>query len=136
MKILKVSTKRREIGNAGEKAAAKFLKKQGYRILEKNYVSCGYEIDLIAQNREYTVFCEVKTRTLGHENPKESRPASAVTPEKQRKIISVAKFYLSNKNSSRNIRFDIIEVFVNEEKAVKKLNHLEAAFNLDTAYAH
>lgn len=134
MKILELLTERRKIGNAGEKAAKKFLKKAGYKILKTNYVAIGYEIDIIACDREHTVFCEVKTRTLGHENPKEPRPASSVTPEKQRKIISVAKFYNSGKFSGRKMRFDIIEVFVDDTKTVKKINHLPAAFNFDTAH--
>ena len=133
MKILEILTERRKIGNVGEKAAKKFLKKAGYKILKTNYVALGYEIDIIASDKEHTVFCEVKTRTLGHENPKEPRPASSVTPEKQRKIISVAKFYNGSKNSGRKLRFDIIEVFVDEAKTVKRINHLPSAFNYDTA---
>ena len=134
MKILEILTERRKTGNIGERAAAAFLRKHGYKILEKNYVSNGYEIDLIALNREAIVFCEVKARTIGHQSPKEPRPASAVTPDKQKKIISVAKFYLANKNLGRNVRFDIIEVYLNDKKAVQELNHIEAAFNLNTAY--
>ena len=133
MKILELLTERRKIGNVGERAAKKFLKKAGYRILKTNYVAVGYEIDIIASDGEHTVFCEVKTRTLGHENSKEPRPASSVTPEKQRKIITAAKFYNGNNFSGRRMRFDIIEVFVDEDKTVKKINHLPAAFNLDTA---
>ena len=86
MNILKILTVKREIGNIGELAAVKFLRKNGYKILERNYVAAGYEIDIIAENRDYTVFTEVKTRTLGAQSPKEARPASSVTPEKQRKL--------------------------------------------------
>ena len=133
MKILKLLTEKRKIGNVGERAAVKLLKKSGYKILERNYVSLGYEIDIIACDREHVVFCEVKTRTLGKESPIEPRPASAVTPDKQRKIISVAKYYKANKNLGRKMRFDIIEVFVDDKKAVKKASHLIGAFNYDTA---
>lgn len=133
MKILEILTEKRKVGNVGERAAEKLLKKSGYKILERNYVALGYEIDIIAFDREHTVYCEVKTRTLGKENPREPRPASAVTPEKQRKIISAAKYYNANKNLSRKMRFDIIEVFVDERKKVKNANHLIGAFNYDTA---
>ena len=119
MKILELLTEKRKIGNKGEKAAEKLLKKSGYKILERNYVAEGHEIDIIACDREHTVFCEVKTRTLGRENPCEPRPASAVTPEKQRKIISTAKYYNSIKNCGRKMRFDVIEIFLDEEKNVK-----------------
>ena len=135
MKILEILTERRKIGNIGEGAAAKYLKKHGYKILKRNYVAVGCEIDIIAADKEHTVFCEVKTRTLGHENPKEPRPASSVTPAKQRKIITTAKYYIGAINCGRKMRFDIIEVFVDEKKRVVSINHLESAFNLDSAFS-
>ncbi|MBQ8004237.1 MAG: YraN family protein [Oscillospiraceae bacterium] len=133
MKILEILTEKRKIGNVGERAAEKLLKKSGYKILERNYVALGYEIDIIAHDREHTVFCEVKTRTMGRESSKEFRPASSVTPEKQKKIITVAKYYNANKNLSRKMRFDIIEVFVDDTKKVQDTKHLIGAFNYDTA---
>ena len=136
MNILKVLTERRKTGNVGEDAAAKFLRKHGYRILERNFAELGAEIDIIAKNREYYVFVEVKTRTLGHQSPKEPRPASSVTPEKQRKIITVAKWYLGTVPKGRKIRFDVIEVYLNEEKEVQRIMHLENAFNYDTAHRY
>ena len=136
MNILKVLTERRKTGNVGEDAAAKFLRKHGYRILERNFAELGAEIDIIAKNREYYVFVEVKTRTLGHQSPKEPRPASSVTPEKQRKIITVAKWYLGTVPKGRRIRFDVIEVYLNEEKEVQRIMHLENAFNYDTAHRY
>lgn len=135
MKILELLTEKRRTGNAGETAAAKFLKKQGYKILKRNYEALGYEIDIIAANKEFTVYCEVKTRTLGHENPKEPRPASAVTPEKQRKILAAAKYYNANKNLSRKTRFDIIEVWVDEKNKLKSIYHIQSAFNSNTAFS-
>ena len=134
MKILEILTERRKIGNVGEAAAAKYLKKNGYKILKKNFVALGYEIDVIAYNREYIVFCEVKTRTVGRENSKEPRPASSVTPDKQKKIIAAANHYNTDKKYTRKMRFDIIEVFVDEQKSVRNLCHLESAFTSDTAY--
>ena len=134
MKILEVLTEKRKIGNIGEKAAAKALKKSGFKILEKNFVALGYEIDIIAKNKEFLVFCEVKTRTIGHESLNETRPASSVTPKKQQKIISLAKYYYSRKKLGRKIRFDIIEVFVSEKKKVERINYLESAFNYNTAF--
>ena len=134
MKILDLITPKREIGNIGENAAVKLLKRSGYKILERNFVALGHEIDIIAQNREHTVFCEVKTRTIGRESAKEPRPASAVTKEKQRKIISTAKFYNARKNLNRRLRFDVIEILLDENKKVKEQNHLIGAFDYDTAH--
>ena len=134
MKILELITPKIEIGNIGENAAVKLLKRSGYKILERNFVALGHEIDIIAQDREHTVFCEVKTRTIGRESAKEPRPASAVTKEKQRKIISTAKFYNAHKNLNRRLRFDVIEILLDENKKVKEQNHLIGAFDYDTAH--
>ena len=134
MKILEILTERRKIGNIGEDAACKFLRKHGYKILKKNYEAVGYEIDIIAENKVAVAFIEVKTRTIGHEDPREPRPASAVTPEKQRKIISSAKYFVGTLNTKKQLRFDIVEVYLNEEKKVQKILHLESAFNYNSAH--
>lgn len=134
MKILEVKTERREIGSVGERAAARHLRLRGYKILKRGYVANGHEIDIIAENRDYTVFVEVKTRTLGKKNPAEPRPAAAVTPEKQRSIISTAKFFLGTHPRGKRVRFDIIEAYLDERKRVKELTHLEGAFNANTAH--
>ena len=136
MRILEVKTERRKIGDRGEKLAAKFLKKKGYKILKKNYADSGYEIDIIAEDEEHTVFVEVKTRTVGRESAKEPRPASSVTPEKQRKIISAAKYYLAFRKSDKKVRFDIVEVYMSggNEKKAERILHLENAFNRNTAH--
>ncbi len=134
MKILEILTERRKIGNIGEKAAAKFLKKHKYKILKVNYEAIGYEIDIIAEEKTAIAFIEVKTRTIGHEDHREPRPASAVTPEKQRKIISCAKYFLGTFKTDKQIRFDIIEVYLDNEKKVQKILHLESAFNYNSAH--
>ena len=134
MKILDILTKKRIIGNTGEEAAVRLLKKKGYKILERNYVALGHEIDIIAQNKEYVIFVEVKTRTIGHENPKEPRPASAVTPKKQRSIIKTASFYFAYSQKNRHARFDVIEVYLADSGEVAKILHLENTFNKNTAY--
>ena len=133
MKILEVLTKSRKTGNLGEKAAAKYLRRHGYKIMKRNFVADGGEIDIIAENKTTVAFVEVKTRTLGKENPSEPRPASAVTPEKQRKIISAARFYLGGFQSKR-LRLDIVEVYLNADKSVSKIVHIENAFNFNTAF--
>ena len=134
MNILKILTERRKTGNTGENAAALYLKKKGYKILKRNYAPLDHEIDIIAENREFTVFVEVKTRTLGTENPSEPRPASAVTPKKQRGIISAAKYFLGTHKSGLKARLDIIEVYLDKRKKVQKILHLEGAFNLNSAH--
>lgn len=126
-------------GNFGEGEAAKLLKKKGYKILAKNHVEGDGEIDIIAADSEFTVFVEVKTRKYGVDNPVEPRAASSVTPEKQRRIIKAAKTYLAYNPTDKKVRFDVIEVYYDTEGAkrrVREINHLEGAFDLNTAKGH
>ena len=136
MNILKVLTERRLTGNFGEGEAAKLLKKKGYKILVKNHVEGDGEIDIIAADSEFTVFIEVKTRKYGVDNHVEPRAAASVTPEKQRRIIKAAKTYLAYNPTDKKIRFDVIEVYYDTNEAkrrVREINHLEGAFDLNTA---
>lgn len=138
MKILEIDTLKRRIGNLGERLAAKHLRREGYKILEKNFVADGYEIDIIAIKDNTVAFVEVKARTVGAENPMEPRPASAVTKEKQQKIIKAASYYRRRRHDSCRARFDIIEVYLEKTKTgrkAKEIKHLIGAFDLNTAYA-
>lgn len=132
MKILELLTPKRRIGNRGERLAERYLRRHGYKILERNFVADGHEIDIIAERRETVAFIEVKTRTLGHESLYEPRPASAVTPEKQMKIINTARQYTRFGAFGKVLRLDVIEVYLEDGKA-KEINHIEGAFNLNTA---
>ncbi len=135
MNILKILTPKRITGNFGENAAARYLRKKGYKILERNFVAGGNEIDIIAKSRDTIAFIEVKTRTVGKESPLEPRPAAAVDYEKQRKIIASASLYLTNlqtrgKAEGLRARLDVMEVYVSDTKKKKteKIIHIEGAF--------
>ncbi len=117
--------KTKTIGNFGENEAEKFLRKNGYKILERNYETKLGEIDIIAQKDDYICFIEVKTRS----NENYGTPRDAVNYHKQKKIISVAKYYMLTKNKDMFLRFDVIEVVVNKDKTkVEKIEHIEDAF--------
>ena len=106
-------------GDKGEIFAQNYLKKQGYKILEINYSNKLGEIDIIAKDKKTIVFVEVKSRA----SYKLGRPCEAVTPYKQNKIKSVAKFYLMMHNAfEEDCRFDVIEVLDEE------INHIKNAF--------
>lgn len=134
MKILELLTPKRKIGNVGEAHAAAYLKKHGYKIIKRNYVAFENEIDIIAESKDTIAFVEVKTRTVGRENPKEPRPASAVTPDKQRKIISAAKYYLGTRNAEKQVRLDVIEVYLTSDGKLYNIIHMQNAFTRKTAY--
>ena len=97
----------RLIGSQGENIAVGCLQKNGYQILERNF-NCRYgEIDIIALRDGYYVFIEVKSRnTLAFGAPRE-----AVTPYKQQRIISAAKYWLfKNRKTGVPARFDVVEI--------------------------
>lgn len=114
-----------QIGNIGEKHTAKYLRRRGYRIRERNMRNFHSEIDIIAENKEYIVFVEVKTRTVGQLFP----PRAAVNAEKRRKIIRASQSYMRYKNIEKTPRYDIAEVYLTKEKhRVDSINYIENAF--------
>jgi len=106
-------------GDFGEDKAAKYLKKKKYRIIERNFSNKLGEIDIIARQKDTTVFVEVKTRT----NENYGFASEAVDTNKQQKIRNVATMYAQKENIS-NIRFDVIEVYLENDR----INHIENAF--------
>ena len=103
---------RRQLGDAGEDLAAAALKKQGYKILERNYVAPLGEIDLIARQGKTYVFIEVKTR----KNERFGAPQEAVTPVKQHKLRRLADYYLKQKRLGEvAVRFDVVGIVMGEE---------------------
>lgn len=130
---MKRLTLRRIRGDYGESAAARFLRKNGYRIVERNFSALGCEIDLIVKNREYLAFVEVKTRRLDPDAETTlTKPASAVDREKQRHIVRAAKCYLAQSApSGKKCRFDIVEVYLDpklEQDKVTRIHHIRGAF--------
>lgn len=114
-----------EIGNIGEKYIARYLRRHGYKIKERNMRNFHSEIDIIAESKEYIVFVEVKTRTLGQLFP----PRAAVNSEKRRKIIFASRTYMRYKNIKKTPRYDIAEVYLTKEKhKVDSINYIENAF--------
>ena len=96
-----------KLGPWGEALAAAFLRKRGYHIVATNYRSRYGEIDIIAENAEYLVFAEVKTRT----GAMLDRPAAAVDARKQNRLILAAQYYLQHSPyADASIRFDVVEV--------------------------
>ena len=110
-------------GKAGEIAAVRFLKKSGYKILEKNFRKTYGEIDIIARLGENVAFVEVKTR----KSDAFGTPAEFVTKEKQQKIIKCAYTYIQEKDLDAEFTFDVIEVYMENNK-VKNINHIKNAF--------
>ena len=111
-------TKKITIGKEGEKIAAAYLKKNGYRIIEINFRCSIGEIDIVAKEKDDLVFVEVKTRKsieLGY-------PEQAVGIRKQKKMSQLALWYLQKRKiADTNARFDVVAVTLIPEKNEVKL---------------
>lgn len=128
MKIFTHITK----GQIGEDYTAKFLKKNKYKVIERNLRNKYSEIDIIAEDKEYIIFVEVKTRT----GEGITRPADAVNTRKQQMILKAAKHYLAYNNpSSKQPRFDVSEVFLTDNGKPYKINYIKNAFIQGGSYA-
>jgi putative endonuclease len=111
-----------ELGKSGEQLAVEHLKKQGYKILETNWHSGKFEIDVIAQIKDQIIVAEVKTRTSNFL----MEPEAAVTRDKRRMLIGAANIYVQRNNIELEVRFDIISIVMTKEEF--RLNHIEDAF--------
>lgn len=113
----------RLLGNRGERAAAKYLKRKGYRILARQSRSRIGEIDLIAIDGDTIVFIEVKTRSshaAGH-------PSEAITYAKRRQLTRAALVWLKRRRLlDHRARFDVVAITWNDRKPL--IEHYQNAF--------
>jgi putative endonuclease len=111
-----------KLGLKGEDLAVDHLKKAGYTIRHRNWKYGKKEIDIVAENNDFVIFVEVKTRTDGYQVP----PLSAITSEKQRSIIFAADGYLRKYFIDKESRFDVIAII--NKGGSQVIDHIEDAF--------
>lgn len=111
-----------ELGKWGEKFAAEYLVKKGYKILERNWYFAKAELDIIARKGEILVICEVKTRNSSFFGD----PQDFVTPSKIKLLVKAANEYIISNDLDVETRFDVIAVLKNKKQ--EKLEHFEDAF--------
>ncbi len=114
------------LGPWGEALAAEYLRKKGYRIEAMNYRTRHGEIDIIAANRRYLVFCEVKLR-------KSADFAAArefVDTHKQQRLRTTALLYLAQNETTLQPRFDVIEIYAPQGVQTRRphITQMENAF--------
>ena len=123
-----------DIGRYGEEIAAKHLKELGFRIIARNRHEGRNEIDIIAENRKFIAFVEVKTRSMARAYSYDyGAPADAVTPAKRKRTVEAARAYLYKSKSKKTPRFDVVEVYLGEKPlsgppTVLRIEYLEDAF--------
>lgn len=99
----------KELGRRGEDAAALYLVRRGYDILERNWTCFAGEADIIARDGEALVFVEVKTRS----SVEKGFPAEAVDAPKRERYEKIALAYLTEESfSDMPVRFDVVSIVV------------------------
>ena len=115
----------KEIGNYCENLAKEYLLKNNYHILDCNFRNFLGEIDIICSHDKLLIIVEVK----GRYNYDYGLPKESINLSKQKSIIKVTNSYIYYKKLINiNIRFDVIEVYLNKQDTLFKINHIEDAF--------
>jgi putative endonuclease len=114
------------LGTRGEKLAARFLRRAGFKLLARNYRCPAGEADLIALDGRTLVFAEVKTRA----RTDEAAPEANVDARKQQRYRKVARYYLSRHDAGDSpVRFDVLAVVLPPEpRANPRIRHIPDAF--------
>ena len=113
------------LGDRGERAAVRYLKKQGFRIIAKQYRNSYGEVDIVAQDGKTTVFVEVKTRT----STNDGQPFEAVDLRKQEKITRIALAWLKKHGRlEQPSRFDVVSILWPDERGEPQIQHFRNAF--------
>jgi putative endonuclease len=112
----------RLLGERGERAAARYLKRRGMRMLCRGYRTKWGEIDLIARDGDTVVFIEVKARRRGI-------PADAITPDKERRLTLTALHFLRRyKLLEQRSRFDFVAIIWPDDRRPPEIEHIPNAF--------
>jgi len=122
-----MSNGRINLGKRGEDISIEFLKKQGYKITERNYRCSLGEVDIIAKDKDVLCFVEVKTR----KTEEYGLPEEAIGWHKQRKLARVALAYLREKKiDKQDVRFDVVSV------CGERIELIKDAFIVETDYTY
>lgn len=125
---------KKEIGDLGERRAARYLRMRGYRILERNWYAGKCELDLVVATLHDLVFVEVKTRTYDAAAWQTAPPPGlAVHSDKQYHTRRAAQEYLRLHPTRKKPRMDVIEVWLSKPLAGKRprvlrIHHIKAAY--------
>lgn len=114
---------KRELGLKGEGIASDYLKKEGYKVITRNFHTRYGEIDIICEKASTLVFVEVKTRR----STVYGMPEEAITPRKIEHLKKAALIYLEQeKRFYKELRFDVVGILIKGQDI--KINHITNAF--------
>ena len=127
-----MSSSKIQLGTTGEEAAVAFLRKRGYRIVDRNVRTKFGEIDIVALDKGVVCFIEVKTRR----SDAFGSPADALSLRKQRHLSKAALAYIKQKHlTEKDARFDLVGIIQDEQGAVT-IDIVPDAFALSSPYAY
>jgi putative endonuclease len=122
-----MTNERIDLGKKGEDLAVVYLKKNGYKILDRNVRTAYGEIDIVAKERKTFCFVEVKMR--GSDSC--GSGLESITARKQKKIADTALFYLQEKNlEDAEMRFDVISIDP-DENGFSQIDFIKSAFDVE-----
>jgi len=110
------------LGKKGEEIALEYLRKKGFKILKQNWREGKDEVDIIANDGEYLVFVEVKTRRTNAFG----EPEFAITKKKQGFLIRAANSYIFKYDYWGESRFDVVSIIVKPNET--EVYHIKDAF--------
>jgi putative endonuclease len=123
---------RRRLGDRGEELAARHLEARGFEVVERNFRTRYGELDVVARDPRFLVFCEVKTRVVRLATRDVLGPFAAIGVRKQRQVRAMAREWLGQGRLEGarppEIRFDAIGISFDATGRLLSLEHLEAAF--------
>ena len=112
------------LGRYGEAETIKYLRSNGYEIIEVNFRSRFGEIDIIAEKNKMIVFCEVKMRKDNHF----AEAREFVDKYKQERLMKTAAIWLSMQKNEPTCRFDVSEVYAEKLGGETQIHYIENAF--------
>ncbi|OGK20076.1 hypothetical protein A3C23_03830 [Candidatus Roizmanbacteria bacterium RIFCSPHIGHO2_02_FULL_37_13b] len=109
-------------GHKAELLACKYLQKNGFIVLDRNFASRYGEIDIICNKNNTIIFIEVKSRS----NVSFGMPYEYITPTKIKKLRRVIQYYISKNNLlDKLFRFDVISIILDVNDEVRDLKHFQ-----------
>lgn len=110
-----------KIGHIGESIASKYLRKKGYRIIERNYKTKYAEIDLVVHRGSILVFVEVRTRT----GKRFGSPEESIKKDKLYRLVKNAQAYMNRIRYYKEFRIDAICIILDENSCLMRISHYE-----------
>ena len=111
----------KETGGLGERLAADFLQRKGYKILEQNYRTRYAEIDLVARHKDILVIVEVRTKV----GERFGSPEETLNFRKLQKVKRNAAAYVGHAKWNKLYRVDAVCVVLNQDRGIQRLEHYE-----------